>query len=323
MNWRKGVSRRFPNARPHAHVTFALEYCPVTLPAKAARWRTNPKYWEKQAIVKIREIPIEPMRCLTVDAEDELYVCGRRLTLTSNTATGISAIMNASAQRIELIAQIMSDSIRRLYKMMLELNQQFIDQGMVVRIFNEALEISPDDLAGNFDVQVDIGGATGKEETRVGQMLSILQYVTLLIQIGVMTPQNVHEAVKKIMELWGWKDYESYLTDPQEKEQLMAVMQQIAQLGQMVQAGQMPPIQQIVAVLQGTYQVLAAVTGAGLGGGVDGGGNSQGALSSGGGQGQSRASGPAVTGLLDPNARTGAGTGPMAGPAGYGGSPQG
>ena len=323
VNWRKGVSRRFPNARPHAHVTFALEYCPVTLPAKAARWRTNPKYWEKQAIVKIREIPIEPMRCLTVDAEDELYVCGRRLTLTSNTATGISAIMNASAQRIELIAQIMSDSIRRLYKMMLELNQQFIDQEMVVRIFNEALEISPDDLAGNFDVQVDIGGATGKEETRVEQMLSILQHVTLLMQIGVMTPQNVHEAVKKIMELWGWKDYESYLTDPQEKEQLMAVMQQIAQLGQMVQAGQIPPIQQIVAVLQGTYHVLAAVTGAGLGGGVDGGGNSQGALSSGGGKGQSRASGPAVTGLLDPNARTGAGTGPMAGPAGYGGSPQG
>ena len=241
----------------------------------------------------------------------------------NKTATGISAIMNASAQRIQLIAQIMSDSIRRLYKMMLELNQQFIDQEMVVRIFNEALEISPDDLAGNFDVQVDIGGATGKEETRVEQMLSILQYVTLLIQIGVMSPQNVHEAVKKIMELWGWKDYESYLTDPQEREQLMAVMQQIAQLGQMVQAGQMPPIQQIVAVLQGTYQVLAAVTGAGLGGGVDGGGNSQGALSSGGGKGQSRASGPAVTGLLDPNARTGAGTGPMAGPAGYGGSPQG
>ena len=316
VNWRKGVSRRFPNARPHAHVTFALEYCPVTLPAKAARWRTNPKYWEKQAIVKIREIPIEPMRCLTVDAEDELYVCGRRLTLTSNTATGISAIMNASAQRIELIARIMSDSIRRMYKMMLELNQQFIDQKLVVRIFNEPMEISPDDLAGNFDVVVDISGATGKEEEEVDQMVQILQYSTMLMQIGVMTPQNVYEGVRKIMDVWGWKDYEKFIADPQTQQQLQMAMQQIAQLGQMVQAGQIPDMGQVIGVLQSTFQILAQATG--MGGAMNG---NQVQPPSGGGEGEHR--GPAVTGLLDPNGRAVQGSGPVPIEAGYGGTPQG
>ncbi|NCC91202.1 MAG: hypothetical protein EOM01_12735 [Spirochaetia bacterium] len=233
----------------------------------------------------------------------------------NKTATGISAIMNASAQRIELIARIMSDSIRRLYKMMLELNQQFIDQEMVVRIFNESLEIAPDDLAGNFDVEVDIGGATGKEETEVEQMLGLLQQSTLLLQVGVMTPQNVYESVKKIMELWGWKDYEKFINDPKEKEALMQILQQIGQLGQMVQAGQMPPIDQVIGLLQGTYQVLSSIVGGGMGNegqqgntlSAEGGGGSQ---------------GPAVTGILDPNAGAVRGTGPVSGEAGYGGTPQ-
>ncbi len=68
------------------------------------------KRWEQQRIVSIEEIPIEPMRCLTVDAEDELYACGNIMTLTSNTATGISAILGQSAQRLELIARMYAET---------------------------------------------------------------------------------------------------------------------------------------------------------------------------------------------------------------------
>lgn len=234
----------------------------------------------------------------------------------NKTATGISVIMNASAQRIELIARIMSDSIRRMYKMMLELNQQFIDQKLVVRIFNEPMEISPDDLAGNFDVVVDISGATGKEEEEVNQMVQLLQYSTTLMQIGVMTPQNVYEGVRKIMDLWGWKDYEKYIEDPQTQQQLQMAMQQIAQLGQMVQAGQIPDMGQVIGVLQSTFQILAQATG--MGGAMNG---NQGQPPSGGGEGEHR--GPAVTGLLDPNGRAVQGSGPVPIEAGYGGTPQG
>ena len=68
-------------------------------------------------------------------------------------------IMAASAQRIELIARVMAETgIRPLYQKLLMLNQQFIDQTVVIRVFNKPLEISPDDLAGDFDVNVDVGG---------------------------------------------------------------------------------------------------------------------------------------------------------------------
>ena len=317
--WRSGIGHKYDNARPHAHVTFNLAYCPVRLPRKVARWRVNPAYWEKQAVVSIREIPLEPMRCLSVAADDELYCCGRRLTLTSNTATGITAIMGASSQRIELIARIMAESIRRMYAMMLELNQQFIDQDMVVRIFNTPLEISPDDLAGNFDVSVDIGGATGKEDEQVQQLLSLMQYATMLLQLGVMRPENIYQIVNKVMEVWGWKDQDRYLSNPQETEKLRQIMQIMEELFASVQAGQVPPIQQITDGMVQAYQTLASVVGGGGNNPQEGmAGNAQSRPIEGSSEGRRK-----TTGLLDPYARQGGGNRALPGPGGRGGSEEG
>ncbi len=181
----------------------------------------------------------------------------------NKTATGITKIMNASAQRIELIARIMAETgIRPLYQKMLMLNQQFIDQTIVIRVFNHPVEISPDDLAGDFDVTVDVGGANGRDETRIQQMMMLIQYAANLMQLGVMRPMNIYEVCKQLMELWGWKDYDRYLSNPQENEKLQQAMQIIEQLGAMVQQGQAPQPQLIVQAFQQIYMLLNAVLGA-------------------------------------------------------------
>jgi hypothetical protein len=243
------------------------------------------------------------------------YNQGLDASTLNKTATGISAIMGASQQRLDLIARIMADSVRRIYKMMLELNQQFIDQGLVIRVFNEPLEISPDDLAGNFDVQVDIGGATGKEDVEVQRLLSVLQNAGLLLKLGVMRPQNVHDIVAKIMEVWGWRDGDKYLSDPQESEMLRSALMRIAQLGEMVQMGQMPPPEQVIEVLQGTYQILAFIVGSG--GDADGQGRQQQPAQG------SDAGGGAPSVVLDPRARQRRSVGSVAGEGGYGSALQG
>lgn len=180
----------------------------------------------------------------------------------NKTASGISAIMSASSQRIELIARVLSETgFRRLYKKMLLLNQQFIDQDIVIRVYGEPLEISPDDLAGNFDVIVDIGGATNKEEQEVTQLMTIMNYSQMLLQIGVMQPKNIYEVAKKILETWGKTDYDKYLTDPEDTMKIMAVIQQIDQLMAMAQAGQLPPIEQLAQGVMMAREALASVVG--------------------------------------------------------------
>jgi len=252
--------------KTHWHISFTMKECPFYIKRKAYKWNPG-KCADRNHIVYIEEIDVEPMRCLSVAAADRMYCCGKHFTVTRNTATGITKIMNASAQRIELIARIMAETgIKPLYQKLLQLDQQFIDQTMVIRVFNQPLQISPDDLAGNFDVTVDVGGATGKDEQRAQQMMMLIQYAANLMQLGVMRPENVYQICQQLMMVWGWKDYDRYLTNPQEADKLKQCLQIINQLNQNAQMaakqGQQIPTQPIVQAFQQIYQLIDQVVGA-------------------------------------------------------------
>lgn len=175
----------------------------------------------------------------------------------NKTATGITKIMDASVQRIELQARVMAETgIKPAFQKILMLNQQFMDQTVVIRVFNKPLEISPDDLIGDFDVSVDVGGATSKNETRVQQMMMLIQSSSLMMSTGVMRPQNIYEICKKIMEIWEWKDYDKYLSDPDETALIQQALQIIQQLGMSMEQGQIPTPDVIVQAFQQIYNLL-------------------------------------------------------------------
>lgn len=217
VNWTQPDVSKFKHARPHAHVTFALPYCPVSLSSKASRWKLSPSYWEKQAIVAIREIPVEPMRCLTVAADDELYCCGRRFTLTSNTATGATLIMNASTQRLgHLIRTFAETGVGQLYKFLVRMNQLYISNAQVFRLTNETLNISPDDMAGTYDIAIasDIG---------IGSRQSTIQNLQLFLgmlfpqgaQLGCCGPQEWANAARKLLRIIGIREVDALIREPQ------------------------------------------------------------------------------------------------------------
>ena len=175
----------------------------------------------------------------------------------NKTATGITKIMDASVQRIELQARVMAETgIKPAFQKILMLNQQFMDQTVVIRVFNKPLEISPDDLIGDFDVSVDVGGATSKNETRVQQMMILLQSSSLMMSTGVMRPQNIYEICKKIMEIWEWKDYDKFLSNPDETALIQQALQIIQQLGMSMEQGQIPTPDVIVQAFQQIYNLL-------------------------------------------------------------------
>lgn len=193
----------------------------------------------------------------------------------NKTATGISAIMDASSKRKKLIARTIAETgLQKAFSKMLQLDQQFIDQSIVIRLFGEPLDISPDDLAGNFDVSVDIGSSVADDETQVKQLYMMLSKSPYLMQLGVMRPSNVFEMCKKILDIWGYKNTEVYLSDPQDAEIARQVMVAISRLGQMVQLGRIPPAQTIAQVLEAAYAALSKIAGPGPeGGNINGNGN--------------------------------------------------
>lgn len=158
----------------------------------------------------------------------------------NKTATGISAILGQSAQRLELVARMFAETgISELFRFMVSLNQKFVDQETVVRLTNKQLRISPDDLNGNFDLVVNAGISIATKESTIMTLQTML---TALMQtqaagIPIVTPQNIYNLFKKWVESAGFKNYNDYVTDP-------AVVQQRAvmdmQLKQQV-LGSLPP----------------------------------------------------------------------------------
>lgn len=135
----------------------------------------------------------------------------------NSTATGVSAIMTASQQRIELIARLLAETgVKYAFRKMIALNQQFITDKMVLRLFNKPLEITPDKLDGSFDLMVNVGIGAGLKELQQSQMLNLLNILPSLAQLGLVKPKHVHYVVSKLLESMGYKDIENFIELPPE-----------------------------------------------------------------------------------------------------------
>lgn len=142
----------------------------------------------------------------------------------NKTATGISAILGQSSQRLELVARMFAETgIYELFRFMVSLNQKFIDQDTVIRLTNKELSISPDDINGNFDLIVNAGISIATKESTIMTLQTML---TALMQTNaagyaIATPENVYNLFKKWIESAGFKNYADYITDPAITQQRM------------------------------------------------------------------------------------------------------
>lgn len=150
----------------------------------------------------------------------------------NKTATGISAILGQSAQRLELVARMFAETgLSELFRFMVSLNQKFIDQQTVIRLTNKELKISPEDLDGSFDLIVNAGISIATKESTIMATQTLL---TALMQANaggymVSTPENIYNLFKKWIESIGFKNYGDYITDPNVTRQRMVMEMQLKQ----------------------------------------------------------------------------------------------
>lgn len=160
------------------------------------------------------------------------YNQGLDANTLNKTATGISAILGQSAQRLELVARMFAETgLSELFRFMVSLNQKFIDQQTVIRLTNKELKISPEDLDGSFDLIVNAGISIATKESTI---MSTQTLLTALMQANaggymVSTPENIYNLFKKWIESIGFKNYGDYITDPNITQQRMVMEMQLKQ----------------------------------------------------------------------------------------------
>ena len=171
----------------------------------------------------------------------------------NKTATGIAQIMSASNQRLELIARIFAETgIKELFRFLIALNQKFVDQATVIRLTNEQLSITPDDLQGDFDLVVNAGVGIATKESVMMNLQTLLTVIMQVLGSGIQiaTPQNIYNILRKFCTEMGLKNTQEYLTDPM-------FMQQLQQMIEAAIFSLLPPqFQQIISQQGLTPEIL-------------------------------------------------------------------
>ena len=143
----------------------------------------------------------------------------------NKTARGISQIMSASQQRIELIARVFAEGVKRIFKLQHHYLRRYPDLAKrAIRLRNkEWVEMDPASWGNDFDLQINVGLGTGNKDQMLMHLTGIMavQEKLVMMQQGVdgpfVTPQNIHNSATKLVENSGFKNAEEFFTDPTPK----------------------------------------------------------------------------------------------------------
>lgn len=161
------------------------------------------------------------------------YSQGMDASSLNKTATGITQIMQASNQRLDLIIRIFAETgIRQLFGFLVQLNQKFIDKEQVIRLTNQQYTITPDDLDGKFDLIVNAGISMGTPDKQLQALQMMMAHtMQVLMPAGLATPEHIHNLTKIMYEKLGYKNVHDFMVTPEQLQQQMQ-QQQIAGMQQ-------------------------------------------------------------------------------------------
>lgn len=140
----------------------------------------------------------------------------------NKTASGITQIMGASQQRIELIARIFADGIQRIFELIIWNLRRYPDQAKrTIRLRNkEWVTMDPATWGEDYDLTVNVGLGTGNKDQMLGHLMTMLgtQKEIIAFQGGAKGPlvtlENVYNTLAKLTENAGFKNVEEFYSDP-------------------------------------------------------------------------------------------------------------
>ena len=162
----------------------------------------------------------------------------------NKTATGVTKIMNASQERVKLIARVFAQGLVRLFIGMHRLLQQNQQYARMIRLNDQWVSINPSEWKNRNSMTINVGLGSGDSEQELMHLNMILQMQKEAMAAGatnIVTPQHVFNTLTKIVETAGFKDPTVFFADPktagpmpqQKPDPQMAMIQMTAQVEQM------------------------------------------------------------------------------------------
>lgn len=167
----------------------------------------------------------------------------------NKTATGFKGIMEASQQRLDMIARIFADTgVRDIFRKIVKLAMQYQNDALQIRVLGEPLEVDPTSWRRNLDCRLDVGLGSGDRQEKIVNLNAILAIQQGLMQQGSqLTDQTkMYNTLDKLAVEVGLKDAALYFNNPaQPQEMLQAQVEQLTQMVQQMQAQMQNPLAEV------------------------------------------------------------------------------
>jgi hypothetical protein len=133
----------------------------------------------------------------------------------NKTATGVSQIMNAAQQRIELVARTFAETgVKDLFKLVHYYVRTTLTKPDIVRIRNKWVEVDPREWKARKDLSISVGLGAGNKDQQLMHLNTILQAQKEAIAIGITSPEKIYNALAKLTQNAGFKNPEEFWINP-------------------------------------------------------------------------------------------------------------
>lgn len=156
--------------------------------------------------------------------------------LQSTTRAAVQAQLSSSQERIEMIARLFSDGIKRCFQGVLQMVIQHQDKPKIIRLRNKFVPIDPRGWNSKMDMMVNIALGRGSDEQKMAFLQAILgQQKELIANFGPYNPlvslEQYRDTLAEITKLSGFIDPSKFWKEvsPQEVDAFMQQQQQSKQ----------------------------------------------------------------------------------------------
>lgn len=125
-------------------------------------------------------------------------------------------MMASAMQRVELMLRVIGETgIKRLWRQVLKLVTQYQDRPMQMKINGRWLEIDPREWKTQYRTTISVGTAATSRQIQIANLNNILLLQEKAIQVGLATPQNIHNTLSRLTEQMGYRDPDQFWTNPE------------------------------------------------------------------------------------------------------------
>lgn len=158
----------------------------------------------------------------------------------NKTATGFKGIMDASQQRLDLIARIFADGgVKQIFLKTIKLLGQYQNDAKTIKVMGEPMDIDPRQWSQNLNCRIDVGIGSGDRQEKIMNLNTILQMQAGFMAQGLVLSDQakMYNTLDKLVTEVGLKDVNRYFNNPEVPQE--TVQAQLEQAIRMIQQLQM------------------------------------------------------------------------------------